>query len=211
MYAWHFTRIDNLRSILSTGQLNCDSSSTTNTNNSDPAQKQARREKPVTVEPYGVVADYVPFYFNPKSPTLFRVKTGWNVPMGPTPQQDLVFFKINFTPNYKGWVAGQCAVITDRHPNSTTVEFAMCTIENIDRLIKWEVMSDGEWRNTPDDPSRMLFRQAELLIHDHVDLWSVDFELIVLNEASQSRVATLLIDTPWAGKPVVIQPSAFYP
>jgi hypothetical protein len=210
MQAWHFTRIDNLSSIIAAARLNCDSSGTLNSNNSDPNQKQARRERQIPVEPFGCVADYVPFYFNPKSPTLFRIITGHNVPMGPTPQEDLVFFRIDFHPNQLAWVAGRSAVVSDRHPNNNGVNFAPCTLENVDRLVNWAVMADHRWNNTPDFPDRMALRQAELLIHDHVDLWSVDFRLVVINHVVRSRVVEVLRSTPWERHDILVQPSAFY-
>jgi len=37
-----------------------------------------RTKRPVPIAPKGTLADYVPFYFTPKSPMLFNIKTGYN-------------------------------------------------------------------------------------------------------------------------------------
>lgn len=41
--------------------------------------KQRRRDRDVDIAPHGVLADYVPFYFAPRSPMLYAIHKG-NVP-----------------------------------------------------------------------------------------------------------------------------------
>lgn len=39
---------------------------------------QKRKTRCVPLPPRGTLSDYVPFYFTPKSPMLFNIKTGFN-------------------------------------------------------------------------------------------------------------------------------------
>jgi ssDNA thymidine ADP-ribosyltransferase, DarT len=74
----HFTHIDNLPQILTTGALSAD----VNVGGrlvrevGDRTIKAARRCYVVPCGPGGHPADYVPFYFAPRSPMLYRIACG---------------------------------------------------------------------------------------------------------------------------------------
>ena len=74
----HFTHVDNLRQILADGVLYSDVlvGSRLRTEVGDRQIKADRRRYPVTCEPGGYPADYVPFYFAPRSPMLYRIARG---------------------------------------------------------------------------------------------------------------------------------------
>lgn len=52
--------------------------------------KDRRRNVPIPVDPFGVVADYVPFYFAPRSPMLYVISQG-GVPTYSDGQEPLVY------------------------------------------------------------------------------------------------------------------------
>jgi len=68
----HFTHVDNLPGILAAGCLLADSlvdhSSELQVEAADLDIKAVRRRTRVPLAPHGCVADYVPFYFAPRSP-----------------------------------------------------------------------------------------------------------------------------------------------
>lgn len=72
---FHFTHIDNLASIIATG-LGCDSHACPSVDVGNHDIKQRRAERKVPVPPGGVVADYVPFYFAPRSPMITQSLVG---------------------------------------------------------------------------------------------------------------------------------------
>lgn len=76
----HFTHIANLSSIMKLGGLLADSEMC---NLGGPVKdcadadiKSRRQDIPITVPPHGRVADYVPFYYAPRSPMLYRISRG---------------------------------------------------------------------------------------------------------------------------------------
>src|SRR2546430_16721978 len=71
----HFTHLDNLPAIVASGRLVCDKAARNQmrTEVGDPAIKEARRRRLLTAGPGGTVGDYVPFYFAPRSPMMFRI------------------------------------------------------------------------------------------------------------------------------------------
>ena len=78
----HFTSVDHLGSIATEGLLADTGAQAQGVleveiGNTDIKARRARREVPVA--PNGVVADYVPFYFAPRSPMMYSIHRG-NVP-----------------------------------------------------------------------------------------------------------------------------------
>jgi hypothetical protein len=73
-YVVHFTHVDNLVGIVIDG-LVCDAHSAGHlvTEAGEPRIKRRRKRRTVTVGPGGVVADYVPFYFAPRSPMMSSI------------------------------------------------------------------------------------------------------------------------------------------
>ena len=73
---FHFTHIDNLSTIVREG-LHCDStvkgSGLLQQEVSNQDIKSMRRAREVPIPPGGVVADYVPFYFAPRSPMMYAI------------------------------------------------------------------------------------------------------------------------------------------
>lgn len=77
---YHITHIDNLPSILNSGGLIANSSLRSQQNNYvDIAHEGIQNRRAITRVPcgvYGVLHDYVPFYFAPRSPMLFTIHKG---------------------------------------------------------------------------------------------------------------------------------------
>ena len=76
---FHFTPIDNLATIVREG-LHCDSTVQSSglllQEVGNQGVKGLRRSRQVSVPPGGVVADYVPFYFAPRSPMMYAIHMG---------------------------------------------------------------------------------------------------------------------------------------
>src|SRR5450631_276070 len=89
----HFTHVNHLASIVEHG-LAADSvaqaASLLEVEVGNVGIKQARHDRAVPIAPFGVVADYVPFYFAPQSPMMSAIKHG-NVPTYAGGCDDLVY------------------------------------------------------------------------------------------------------------------------
>ena len=78
---YHITHLNNLALILGCGELLSDTLiqqvAVKPTNIAHGQIKERRQRTVVTIPPGGVVTDYVPFYFCPRSPMLYAVHGGF--------------------------------------------------------------------------------------------------------------------------------------
>ncbi|MEW2381456.1 DUF4433 domain-containing protein [Micromonospora sp. NPDC047707] len=167
----HFTHIDNLPAILAAGRLLADNAVgrrlAMNVGAAD--IKASRRERVVTCQPGGVVADYVPFYFAERSPMMYRIacehrdgKAGC-YPDGDDPLVYLVSSVERAHEACLSWVAsdGNCAHHLTNFSRS---------LDELAELVDWPLMQERIWKNLPDDPDRIRRRMAEFLVHREFQL-----------------------------------------
>jgi hypothetical protein len=97
--AWQ--EVADLIGILAAGYLQADSvvdrTSALQVEAGDLGVKANRKRHPVTVAPFGCVADYVPFYFAPRSPMPYVIWRG-RVPTYVEGQEPLVYFRFRLRP-----------------------------------------------------------------------------------------------------------------
>jgi hypothetical protein len=164
---YHFTHVDNLSAILGSKRLVADSVARESglvTDVGDRDVKASRRARAVPIPPGGVVADYVPFYFAPQSPMMFRIAcdhrdavTG-RYPGGDDPLVYLMTSVDLLGPLGAAWIA------TDGNAASSVTEFTSASAALRD-MIDWPLMEATYWHNIPEDPDRQRRRMAELLVH----------------------------------------------
>lgn len=77
----HFTHVRNLRGIAERGLLADACGADPQVDCAEGGIKEARRRRIVPIGPGGVVADYVPFYYAPRSPMLRRIHGGGSLAM----------------------------------------------------------------------------------------------------------------------------------
>lgn len=193
---FHFTHMDNAPSILAAGELLCDSAVCENTllttEAGDPEIKTRRRDCEIGVAPYGVVADYVPFYFAARSPMMLKLARG-SVPSFTGDHRDLVYFVTSVS---RLMNAGLPLVVSDRNAAKSLAAFSneVAVLGDLDaeepesEFIDWPLMRATMWNNTPDDPERMERRMAELLVLKRVPLDVI------------SRIAVYSEDRTWLVK-----------
>jgi len=148
--------------------------------------KDQRRRRPVEVGAGGVVADYVPFYFAPRSPMLSAIYHG-RVPEY-TEGQDPIVYLVTSVERLVG--IGLAPVFTDR--NAALAVAKMTTdLGELDDLVDWELMEATWWNNTPEDPERRERRMAECLVHQRVP-WEAFAGIVTRNDARRSEAEALL-------------------
>lgn len=72
----HFTHVDNIGSIAQSSRLVSDAAARQGLlkiEAGDASIKEKRRHREVPVDPGGTIGDYVPFYFAPRSPMMYRI------------------------------------------------------------------------------------------------------------------------------------------
>jgi hypothetical protein len=163
-YVYHFTHMDNIHQIYADGAIYADTVIANGSQSpiecADQGIKSRRRTMPVKVAPYGFVADYVPFYFAPRSPMMYSIARG-NVSTFEGSADELVYLVTTIRAVQDSgipWVKcdGNCATLTTDHYDDWAQGEA---------AIDWNVMQARIWKNTDEDGDRKRRRSAELLVH----------------------------------------------
>jgi hypothetical protein len=161
----HFTDIANLRAILRTGALQCHRDAPTDVEVGNIDIKASRRRRQVDCGPGGMLCDYVPFYFAPRSPMMYTIMRG-NVEGVSTDLSRLIYFASSTETVYQ---AGLSCVYTDGNAAVLITKF----YDDPDVLgthVDLPLMQQTMWNSTPEDPDRMRRRMAEFLVHEGLPL-----------------------------------------
>ena len=158
---------------------------------------QGRRAgRPVPIPPNGILHDYVPFYFAPRSPMLMTINSG-NVPNSPYRQDDIV----HLVSNAQAIAAlGLPFVFTDLHAALDYAHF-FGALEDL-KEIAWNLFYEAPqfdgycqfWmsKHTPAKyAQRKEIRQAEFLVHERLPLAAIT-QIGVRNENMEARVRAAL-------------------
>jgi hypothetical protein len=198
---FHITAIANLPDICASGALLSKnlgaSAGIAYQNIAYQGAQGARSVKPAPNPPGGVVHDYVPFYFAPRSPMLLAIDSG-RVADCPCKQHDIVHFETTVDRVTAGDVP---FVFYDR--NATLLWCKAYT--DLGRLdaVAWELLTemprlDGfckYWNTDSSNPryaDRMERRQAEFLVKDRVPLERV-VRLGVIDNQRAEEVGAILV------------------
>lgn len=212
---FHFTHVENLPGVLDADALLSDtivcSRNLLSNEAGDREIKQRRRERPVTCPPGGVVADYVPFYFAPRSPMMFKLFKG-SVPTFTGDQRDLVYFVSDVDRMVEADVA---FAISDRNAARVLAEFSndVAVLGDLtadtphSEFVDWPLMRARMWLNTLDDGERMERRMAEFLVHETVPL-DLMLGIAVHSAAQKATVEQMFVESGLGVK--VIRRSDWY-
>lgn len=162
---WRIIHHDNLSWILDNG-LHCATSQLqspryVNIGNDELIAKRGMRSVPI--EPYGALADYVPFYFTPFSVMMKNIHSGWGVQQ--RPNADIVILVSSL---FQVRSLGLSFVFTNAHayPDWTNYYRDLAQLSQID----WDILQKRDFKRDPDDPRKMERYQAEALIHHHLPI-----------------------------------------
>ena len=115
----------------------------------------------------GTLSDYVPFYFTPKSPMAYNIKTGYNN----VPQKQNSDIAIMVTSLHKLVRDEVEFMYTDRHAYLQTANF----YESVDHLgeLAWDLWRTSDFKYDAENPDKIDHYQAEALIHQELPLDSL--------------------------------------
>lgn len=199
---YHITHVDNLCGIINGGGLLCDrdAQQIRFVNIGHQNIKGRRLRKNVPVGPRGMIADYVPFYFAPRSPMLYAINKGGVA--GYTAGQQPIIYLCSSTEAVSA--AGLRWIFTDGQAVMEYTEF-FDDFRHLNR-IDWEIMREKYWRDTDDDGDRCRRRQAEFLVHNFFP-WQLVSHIAVSTHAVGQKVSGILAGNPPAFS---IQPGWYY-
>jgi len=188
-HIFRITHIDNLPWILGNG-LHCPSSgkrdpSFITIGNPDIIRK--RISKSVPIPPGGVLEDYVPFYFTPRSVMLYNIVTGYN---GITQRnQDEIMILVSSVDKLSA--SGVRFVFTDRH---ALVKWAVfySDVRDLDK-IDWELLRACDFARSDSDFGKVERYQAELLAFQKVPVEAL-LGIACYSEESKLHIAAALAD-----------------
>ncbi|MCZ8408144.1 DUF4433 domain-containing protein [Achromobacter dolens] len=198
---FHITAIANLASIFQKGGLTCklalDSSQQPYSNIAYQSVQARRATREVVVGPGGVVHDYVPFYFAPRSPML-RTIEGGNVQGCPWRQNDIVHLESTV----QSVVNAELPFVFFDRNASLQYSRASANIADLETAVAWDLLQEAPaldgfckyWNSISGHPrysERMEYRQAEFLVHRWFPLEHVT-KIGVANAQAQASVQQLL-------------------
>ncbi len=189
-YIYHITHVNNLPLILSSGGLIAKNRlRQQQIKHLDIAYEniQDRRSRtPVPCGAGGVLHDYVPFYFAPRSPMLCAIHNG-RVP-GYSQGQNPV---IHLVAEAEALEAENIAfAFTDGHAVISYIEF-YDDLAALELVIDWDLMKSRYWFDNPEDPNRKCRRQAEFLAHQFCP-WRLITKIGVRDSIIKSQVEKTL-------------------
>lgn len=174
---FHSTHAANFASLLAAGGILCRNKIDATYKSCAFESVQAQRENfCVPVSRGGTIHDYVPFYFNSRSPMLYTIKCGnvANVKM-----QDLIFLQSSVQIVAD---SGNEYAFTDGHGIMVLSEYYDDLID-LDKL-PWNVIKAKYWNDFPDGKR---LRQAEFLVYERFR-WSLIKSIGVYDERMQLQL-----------------------
>ena len=186
-YIYHITNVANLPGILASGGLwseqEREAHGVSNINIAHGHIKERRKQTRVPVGAGGVVADYVPFYYCPRSPMLYSIHGG-NVAGYADGQKSVVHLcsTLEIARHNVQWCA------STGHTDITSLCTFFDTIDGFSSL-DWEAIRSKAWgfpHFTPDSDLKRR-KQAEFLAHKFFP-WNLFKGIGVIDEAAREIV-----------------------
>jgi hypothetical protein len=151
----------------------------------DRSIKAWRRTKKISVGPGGVAADYVPFYFAPRSPMLFKISRRGVEQYREGRQEPLIYLVTAVDMIER---LGLPFVFSD----GNCAKFITDVFDDLSDLDKvdWPLMKDRYWNDTASDGDRMRRRMAEFLVYDRIP-WSAFLGVGTMTEDVAAHVRNI--------------------
>lgn len=186
-YIYRIIHIDNLSWHLANGIpcCNCNQANPDFVAIGSPEIITRRKSWKVDAAPYGTLADYVPFYFTPRSLMQSDILQGLTV--AKQPKADILFF-VSSLPRLQE--QGLPFLFTNQHASSRGVRY----YRDLGDLAKidWKILQAIDFRRDPEnDPDKTKRYQAEALIYQHLPTSGL-LGLACCDDDVKSRVQRIL-------------------
>lgn len=191
-FLYHFTHVDNMPSIREHGLLShnaAQQAGAVSVDISDPDVQELRGDKSAFDRP---LHDYVPLYFNPKNPMLYRRR---NI------QNDLVILLFD-----RALLVQDGVIFTDGNAANRPTNF----FNDISRLadLDWACIRAEYWNDHPDGTR---IRCAEVLVPDAIPFSAIQ-RIRVQNAGTRTRFDALMRETRSSQRPppVGVDPRLYF-
>lgn len=202
---YHITHFGNLPNIIRDGGLWCDrvvmGRKLACVSIAHQHIKERRAQKQAPCAPGGTLADYVPFYFAPRSPMLYVINKGGVE--GYTGGQRPIVHLVSSAEAVLG--AGLPFAFTDGHAEMDISRF-FASLQDLDK-IDWNIMRSKYWRDTNTDGDRKRRRQAEFLAQQFFPLDLIE-RIGAYNLSTARQVGSLF--APSRFRPAITAEPAWY-
>ncbi|MES2387630.1 MAG: DUF4433 domain-containing protein [Bacteroidota bacterium] len=146
-----------------------------------------RKESAIPLAAYGMLGDYIPFYFAGHSPAMYNIITGYEVPL--TSQAKLVFLCCKATD-----ITSVCTKwCFTNGPAMIAVSDFYNDLSSLSEL-DWNAINAVYWKNSPEQPFMQNRKQSEFLVKDFIPA-SVISSIAVLNNDSYKTVTDITTKT----------------
>ncbi|VVP88571.1 hypothetical protein PS938_01356 [Pseudomonas fluorescens] len=192
-FAYHFTLIENLDSILENGILATNFKNKKNISHKDIANAgiQCRRSTMMVGKgPGGVVHDYVPFYFAKRTPMLLSLVKTKNID-----QNDVIYLAVSVNK-----ILDRNVIFSDASANTAIPPNFYAEAKSLENL-DWEVIDSRQWTYN-ESAGRKNRKMAEMLVHEKVEMSDVSY-IVVWNEHYKKYVQDELRESGFENIPVV--------
>jgi hypothetical protein len=185
----HMTSMANLPNIVAEQTLYCDRTMQANgqlqVEIGDLGVKEFRRSRKLEIGPKPSPDYYVPFYFAPRSPMLYKIHMG-SVPSYKQGQGTIVYLATTMQAVATlriPWLLtdGNCAVRMSKVYDQA---------EHLDK-VDWAIMRERYWNDTLEDPDRMRRRMAEFLVHDQLPFGAIKHVVAMTTQVAELTQAVL--------------------
>lgn len=180
---YRLTHYSNLEFALLNG-LYCTNSENCDPNYSNIGHRNLinrRGSRIVPIPPGGVLNDYIPFYFAPRSPMLYSIHTGFV--QGFDGSQREIIYCVSSVQSIRN--SKIPFVFTDGHAYEWISNFY--NKERDLEYIDWSIMSERYWHNTPEDNDRKRRRMAEFLVYQFVPITCI-LGIVVFDDRMEKTV-----------------------
>lgn len=185
---WRIVHKDNIPWILQhglhAGNSQVQSPSWVHIGNPELTNKRGGHQVPLA--PFGVLNDYVPFYFTPFSPMLRNISTGW----GGITQRDNDDIVILVSSLNRLIELNYPFVFTDSHAYYMWSSY-YSGIEHLDK-VDWPLIQARDFKRDPDDPGKFERYQAEALVHQHCPVEAL-MGMICYSEDTKQQLDALIV------------------
>ena len=203
---YHITAIQNLPGIISGGGLrsknHCDGSGAQYRSIAYAEVQERRAARQIPISPFGLLHDYVPFYFGPRSPMLFAIHRG---AVHGAPEQSQIVHLVTDVGRILS--AHRPFVFTDGHAAIAYARF----FNNVTGLseVDLPLMKERYWADTQEDPNRKFRRQAEFLVLESLP-WTEIKGIGVYSLEQQAAVQEVLRKSQSPQTPVGVREHFYY-
>ena len=158
---------------------------------------------PVKIANHGMIGDYVPFYFTPKSIMLYNIITGYWHPLVPRRNRNEILIircLISDLATFPQWffTDGQANAIISNHYND---------LSDLDQ-IDWKSIQNSDFSKSNGDYDRPRRYQAEFLVYEQVPLEKVESLNVYDNQTAD--IVTNILKQNNINLAVNIQPQYFF-